>query len=246
MVGVVKFSFSCRGVSAQATDDEIFNFFQTLGTVVSWRRVPPPPGYPSGAAYVNFSHVNSVNEVLALNGTAPAFNKGVSMSVRQQAVFVAQVANALNEIKFSVSIRGISRNLPEANLREVLTSLAKLHSLKIADVQATSWKVHAFCDIIPRPIDDPDVCQQKGGPVMNAYANFSDGEVSSLTALDGTAPDWNHGLKLSVRQQVSPDSPGFRTLNSHHAFLLPSAPYRHPQNCLDAIIQYVIESPLNS
>ncbi len=138
MVGAVKFSFSCRGISNDASDDDVRKFFEAVGTVVSWKRVPTP-GYPSCAVYVNFSHVNSVNDVLSLNKTIPEFNRGFPISVRQQAVLVAQVANALNEIKFSVSIRGVSWKLQEDQMREVLNSMAKLHSLKLASPPA--WVV---------------------------------------------------------------------------------------------------------
>ena len=138
MVGAVKFSFSCRGISNDASDDDVRKFFEAVGTVVSWKRVPTP-GYPSCAVYVNFSHVSSVNDVLSLNKTIPEFNRGFPISVRQQAVLVAQVANALNEIKFSVSIRGVSWKLQEDQLREVLNSMAKLHSLKLASPPA--WVV---------------------------------------------------------------------------------------------------------
>ena len=138
MVGAVKFSFSCRGFSNTASDDDIHQFFGAVGTVVSWKRVPTP-GYPSCGVYVNFSHVSSVNDVLSLNKTIPEFNRGFPISVRQQAVLVAQVANALNEIKFSVSIRGVSWKLQEDQMREVLNSMAKLHSLKLASPPA--WVV---------------------------------------------------------------------------------------------------------
>jgi hypothetical protein len=138
MVGAVKFSFSCRGFSNTASDDDIQQFFGAVGTVVSWKRVPAP-GYPSCGVYVNFSHVSSVNDVLSLNNTVPAFNGGFPISVRQQAVLVAQVANALNDIKFSVSIRGISWKLGEEHMREVLSGLAKLHSLRISTPPA--WVV---------------------------------------------------------------------------------------------------------
>ena len=130
MVGTVKFSFSCRGFSNEATDDQIRQFFEAVGTVVSWKRVPAP-GFPSCGVYVNYSQVNSVNDVLSLNGVVPPFNGTFPISVRQQNVLVSQVASALNDIKFSVSIRGISLRLSEEQIREELNKLAKLHSLRI-------------------------------------------------------------------------------------------------------------------
>jgi hypothetical protein len=146
MAGTVKFSFSCRGISNTASDDAIGQFFGAVGTVVSWKRAPPTPGYPSCAVYVNFSHVNSVNDVLSLNNTIPPFNRGFPITVRQQAVLVAQVANSLNDIKFSVSIRGISWDLGEEQLREIFNRFAKLHSVKIATPPAwvVSECIHPF------------------------------------------------------------------------------------------------------
>jgi hypothetical protein len=138
MAGSVKFSFSCRGFSKDSSDDDIRQFFEAVGTIVSWKRVPYP-GYPSCSVYVNFSQVNSVNDVLSLNGTVPSFNHGFPISVRQQAVLVAQVATALDEIKFSVSMRGLSWKVSEEHVREALNRLAKLHSVKIA--APPSWVV---------------------------------------------------------------------------------------------------------
>ncbi len=137
MVGTVKFSFSCRGVSNKASDDEIRQYFEAVGTVVSWKRVPAP-GFPSCAVYVNYSQVSSLSEVLSLNGSIPPFNGGRPISVRQQDVLVSQVANALNEIKFSVSIRGLSSSLSEEQISEKLNGLAKLPSLRLGTL---SWVV---------------------------------------------------------------------------------------------------------
>jgi hypothetical protein len=138
MAGNVRFSFSCRGFHKGSSDDAIRQFFEAVGTIVSWKRVPTL-GYPSDGVYVNFSQVNSVNDVLSLNGTVPSFNKGFVISVRQQAVLVAHVATALDEIKFSVSMRGLAWKVSEEEIREALNGLAKLHSLRIA--APPSWVV---------------------------------------------------------------------------------------------------------
>ena len=200
MVGTAKFSFSCRGFSSDASDDDIRQYFEAVGTIVSWKRVPTP-GYPSCSVYVNFSQVNSVNDVLSLNGTVPSFNKGFPISVRQQAVLVAQVVTALDEIKFSVSMRGLSWKASEEQIREALNKLAKLHSLRINAPPA--WVV---CDAWPairsRFINIYDL--QNGVTTKQAYANFSGGEIAAILALDGTSPHWNYGSKMSVRAQVSP------------------------------------------
>ena len=134
MTASVRFSFSCRGISKDVSDDELTSFFNGYGSIVSLKHVPPLTGYKTGMAYVNFSSVLNTSDILALNNSVPSFNKGRPITVRQQEVLVAQVANAISEIRFSVSIRGVTIDASEAQIRETLSDFGKIHSIKMTEV----------------------------------------------------------------------------------------------------------------
>ncbi|EKX32526.1 hypothetical protein GUITHDRAFT_121277, partial [Guillardia theta CCMP2712] len=128
----IKFSFSMRGIAPGVSEEELQSFFSQFGSVVSVKQVPLKPGMTTGAAYVNFSS-GEASDILALNNTSPPFNQGMSISIRQQANFLARAVAAVKEIQFSVSVRGVHWTVGQEPLSREFSQHAKIHSIKMAD-----------------------------------------------------------------------------------------------------------------
>ncbi len=135
MAAAIRFSFSIRGISPEVTEQELNGYFAKIGTVVSIKHIPPSGRIPTASAYVNLGSGNAA-AVLALNGTAPEFNKSMVLSVRQQAGHIAKAAAAVNEIKFSISVRGIHGLATEEDVRAAFSEHGKVHSFKIHNAPA--------------------------------------------------------------------------------------------------------------
>eukprot|EP00960_Hanusia_phi_P025368 744872-Hanusia_phi.AAC.1 len=173
----IKFSFSLRGIAPGVSEEDLQTFFSQFGTVVSVKQVPVKPGMPTGAAYVNFSS-GEVSAILGTNNTAPPFNQGTPISIRQQANFVARAVAAVKEIQFSVSVRGVHWTVGQDALARQFSQHAKIHSIKMAEAAMH----HRLA-------------------TRAAYINFAEGDKAAILAYDGKTPEWNEGCALSVREQ---------------------------------------------
>ena len=181
MSRAIKSSFSLRGLAGEVTEEHLTQFFIALGCQVASIRMVPARAYPPvpAGAYVNLAG-GDVEKVLAVNGTKPPFNAGLVLSVRKQDAGISRVVAAVNDIVFSISVRGIHWMTPEDVIAEQMGSAlhCKVHSIKVTA---------------------PPVQQRFA--TKAAFINYAAGDKAGVLALDSTAPAWNNAAAITVREQ---------------------------------------------
>ena len=93
---------------------------------------------------------------------------------------MARAAAAVNDIQFSVSVRGI-------------------HWMTTEDVIAHALGAHKKCKVHSIKIAPPPV--QHRFATKAAFINYSSGDKASILALDGSSPEWNNSACITIREQ---------------------------------------------
>ena len=69
------------GVAPGVSEQQLIDFFESVGTVESIKILPANARFPTGVAYVNFGIAEHAAVALRFNGKVPSWNAGISVRI---------------------------------------------------------------------------------------------------------------------------------------------------------------------
>lgn len=72
------------GVAPGVSEQQMIDFFESVGTVERIRMLPANARFPTGVAYVNFGIAEHATAALRFNGAVPSWNAGISVRIQRQ------------------------------------------------------------------------------------------------------------------------------------------------------------------